>query len=89
MLGYYKNEKATREMIDEKGWMHTGDLGIIDKDGNIFIKGRSKSMILGPSGKNIYPEEIEAIINNKNYVVESVVVLKITNLLPWYILILK
>ncbi|HEX2922219.1 MAG TPA: AMP-binding protein [Bacteroidales bacterium] len=74
MAGYYKNEKATREMIDDKGWMHTGDLGIIDKDGNIFIKGRSKSMILGPSGKNIYPEEIEAIINNKDYVVESVVI---------------
>lgn len=74
MLGYYKNEKATREMIDDKGWMHTGDLGIIDKEGNIFIRGRSKSMILGPSGKNIYPEEIEAIINNKNYIVESVVI---------------
>jgi long-chain acyl-CoA synthetase len=74
MKGYYKNEKATREMIDENGWMHTGDLGIIDKDGNIFIKGRSKSMILGPSGKNIYPEEIEAFINNKDYIVESVVI---------------
>jgi long-chain acyl-CoA synthetase len=54
--------------------MHTGDLGIIDKDGNIFIKGRSKSMILGPSGQNIYPEEIEAVINNKDYIVESVVI---------------
>lgn len=74
MLGYYKNEKATREMIDDKGWLHTGDLGIIDSEGNIYIKGRSKSMLLGPSGKNIYPEEIEAVINNKNYVVESVVV---------------
>jgi long-chain acyl-CoA synthetase len=74
MTGYYKNEKATREMIDEIGWMHTGDLGIIDKEGNIFIKGRSKSMILGPSGKNIYPEEIEAFINNKDYIVESVVI---------------
>jgi long-chain acyl-CoA synthetase len=74
MKGYYKNEKATREMIDENGWMHTGDLGIIDNEGNIFIKGRSKSMILGPSGKNIYPEEIEAFINNKNYIVESVVI---------------
>jgi long-chain acyl-CoA synthetase len=74
MTGYYKNEKATLEMIDNNGWMHTGDLGIIDKDGNIFIKGRSKSMILGPSGKNIYPEEIEAVINNKEYVVESVVI---------------
>jgi long-chain acyl-CoA synthetase len=74
MDGYYKNEKATAEMFDSKGWMHTGDLGIIDKEGNIFIKGRSKTMILGPSGKNIYPEEIEAVINNKNYVIESLVV---------------
>ena len=74
MTGYYKNEKATREMIDSKGWMHTGDLGIIDKEGNIFIKGRSKSMILGPSGKNIYPEEIESVLNNKNYITESLVI---------------
>lgn len=74
MLGYYKNEKATREMIDDEGWMHTGDLGLIDKEGNIFIKGRSKSMILGPSGKNIYPEEIESVINNKDYITESVVI---------------
>ena len=74
MLGYYKNEKATKEMIDEDGWMHTGDLGIIDKEGNIFIRGRSKSMILGPSGKNIYPEEIESVINNKTYITESVVI---------------
>jgi long-chain acyl-CoA synthetase len=74
MMGYYKNEKATREMIDDEGWMHTGDLGIIDSEGNIYIKGRSKSMILGPSGKNIYPEEIEAVINNKDYIVESVVI---------------
>jgi len=74
MTGYYKNEKATSEMIDSKGWMHTGDLGIIDKEGNIFIKGRSKSMILGPSGENIYPEEIESVINNKNYIMESLVI---------------
>jgi len=74
MTGYYKNEKATREMIDNKGWMHTGDLGVIDREGNIFIKGRSKSMILGPSGKNIYPEEIESVINNKSYVMESLVI---------------
>ena len=74
MLGYYKNEKATREMIDEKGWMHTGDLGIMDKERNIYIKGRSKSMLLGPSGKNIYPEEIESLINNQDYIVESVVI---------------
>jgi long-chain acyl-CoA synthetase len=74
MMGYYKNEKATREIIDEKGWMHTGDLGIMDKEGNIFIKGRSKSMLLGPSGKNIFPEEIEAVINNMDYIAESVVI---------------
>lgn len=74
MTGYYKNEKATSEIIDEKGWMHTGDLGVIDKEGNIFIKGRSKTMILGPSGKNIYPEEVEAVINNKNYITESLVI---------------
>ena len=74
MTGYYKNEKATREMIDSKGWMHTGDLGVIDSEGNIFIKGRSKSMILGPSGKNIYPEEIESVINNKAYITESLVI---------------
>ncbi|HPA87181.1 MAG TPA: AMP-binding protein [Bacteroidales bacterium] len=74
MLGYYKNEKATREMIDENGWMHTGDLGIMDKEKNIFIKGRSKSMLLGPSGKNIFPEEIEAVINNLDYIAESLVI---------------
>ncbi len=74
MLGYFKNEKATKTIIDEKGWMHTGDLGIMDKDGNIFIRGRSKSMLLGPSGKNIYPEEIEAVINNMDYISESLVI---------------
>lgn len=74
MLGYYKNEKLTEETIDPEGWMYTGDLGIMDKDGNIFIKGRSKSMILGPSGQNIYPEEIEDHLNNMNLVNESVVI---------------
>jgi long-chain acyl-CoA synthetase len=74
MIGYYKNEKATSEVIDKNGWMHTGDLGVIDKEGNLFIKGRSKTMILGPSGKNIYPEEIEAVINNKDYITESLVI---------------
>ena len=74
MLGYYKNEKATKEVIDENGWMYTGDLGVIDKDGYIYIKGRSKDMLLGPSGKNIYPEEIESKINNYKYVIESVVI---------------
>jgi long-chain acyl-CoA synthetase len=74
MLGYYKNEKATKEIIDDAGWMHTGDLGFIDAAGNIFIKGRSKSMILGPSGKNIYPEEIESVFNNQYLVMESLVI---------------
>jgi long-chain acyl-CoA synthetase len=74
MLGYYKNEKATNEVIDKDGWFHTGDLGIIDHEHNIFIRGRCKNMLLGPSGKNIYPEEIESIINNYSYVSESVVI---------------
>lgn len=74
MTGYYKNPEATREIIDDEGWLHTGDLGLIDKDGFIFIKGRCKSLILGSNGKNIYPEEIEAAINNKQYVSESLVV---------------
>ncbi len=74
MLGYYKNEKATKEVIDEDGWMHTGDLGIIDKDGYIYIKGRSKDMLLGASGKNIYPEEIESLINNYKFVTEAIVI---------------
>jgi long-chain acyl-CoA synthetase len=74
MTGYYKNPEATREIIDEEGWLHTGDLGLIDKDGFIYIKGRCKSLILGSNGKNIYPEEIEATINNKEYVSESLVV---------------
>lgn len=74
MLGYYKNEKLTEETIDKDGWMYTGDLGVMDKEGNIFIKGRSKSMILGPSGQNIYPEEIEDHLNNMTLVNESVVI---------------
>lgn len=76
MDGYYKNEEATSQAIDSEGWLHTGDLGVIDKEGNIFIKGRSKSMLLGPSGQNIYPEEIESKINNQHCVVESVVIQK-------------
>lgn len=74
MLGYYKNEKATSDVLDEDGWLHTGDLGVIDKDNFIYIRGRSKSMLLGPSGQNIYPEEIEAKLNNMNYILESVVI---------------
>jgi len=74
MTGYYKNPEATREIIDDAGWLHTGDLGLIDKEGFIYIKGRCKSLILGSNGKNIYPEEIEAVINNKFCVQESLVV---------------
>jgi long-chain acyl-CoA synthetase len=74
MLGYYKNDSATKEMLDPEGWLHTGDLGIIDAEKFIFIRGRSKSMLLGASGQNIYPEEIEAKINNLPFVVESLVV---------------
>jgi long-chain acyl-CoA synthetase len=61
MLGYYKNEKATREVIDEDGWMHTGDLGVIDRDGYIYIKGRSKDMLLGPSGKTSTPRRLSQL----------------------------
>lgn len=74
MLGYYKNDAATKEIIDSDGWLHTGDIGIMDKDGYLFIRGRSKNMILGPSGQNIYPEEIEDRINAATYVAESLVV---------------
>jgi Long-chain acyl-CoA synthetases (AMP-forming) len=74
MLGYYKNEEATAQVIDKDGWLHTGDLGIIDADGNVIIKGRSKNMLLGPSGQNIYPEEIEDMLNNLPYVSESIIV---------------
>ena len=74
MSGYYKNEEATAASFTEDGWMRTGDLGLLDKKGNVFIKGRSKNMILTPNGQNIYPEEVEAVINNQPYVVESVVV---------------
>ena len=74
MIGYYKNPEATANAFTDDGWLKTGDLGIIDAEGNIFIRGRLKNMILGPSGQNIYPEEIEAIVNNQDYVIESVVV---------------
>lgn len=74
MMGYYKNPEATAQAIDSDGWLHTGDLGTVDRDGFIFLRGRSKNMILGPSGQNIYPEEIEARINNLPYIQESLVV---------------
>ena len=74
MSGYFKNEEATNAAFTEDGWMRTGDLGVLDKMGNIFIKGRSKNMILSANGQNIYPEEIEAVVNNQPYVIESVVI---------------
>ena len=74
MSGYFKNEEATAAAFTEDGWMRTGDLGVVDAAGNIFIRGRSKNMILSANGQNIYPEEIEAVINNQDYIVESVVV---------------
>lgn len=72
--GYYKNPEATANAFTEDGWFKTGDMGVMDSDGYLYIKGRSKCMILGPSGQNIYPEELEAIINNVKYVVESLVI---------------
>ena len=74
MLGYYKNEEATASAFTEDGWLKSGDMGVIDHEGFLYIKGRSKSMLLGPNGQNIYPEEIESIINNMPYVVESLVI---------------
>ena len=74
MSGYFKNEEATNAAFTEDGWMRTGDLGVLDRKGNIFIKGRSKNMILSANGQNIYPEEIEAVVNNQPYVIESVVI---------------
>ena len=74
MLGYYKNPEATAEVLDKDGWYHTGDLGTMDRNGNIFIRGRSKNMLLGASGQNIYPEEIEDKLNSMPMVSESVVI---------------
>lgn len=74
MLGYYKNPEATAQVLEADGWLHTGDLGIMDKDGNVTIKGRSKNMLLGPSGQNIYPEEIEEQLNNMPFVAESIII---------------
>ncbi len=74
MLGYYKNDEATHRAIDADGWLHTGDMGVKDREGNIFIRGRIKNMLLSPSGQNVYPEEIEAVVDSQPYVLESVVV---------------
>jgi long-chain acyl-CoA synthetase len=76
MLGYYKNPEATEQIFTEDGWLKTGDMGTMDQDGFLFIKGRSKTMILGPNGQNIYPEEIESSINNMSYVSESLVIME-------------
>ena len=75
MLGYYKNDEATHQMIDKDGWLHTGDMAVIDQEGYIFIKGRCKNMLLTASGQNIYPEEIESRLNNMPYVAESLIIL--------------
>jgi len=74
MSGYFKNPEATAQIIDKDGWLHTGDLGTVDEDGNIFIRGRNKTMILSASGQNVYPEEIEAKLNNLPYIMESLVI---------------
>lgn len=76
MLGYYKNEEATRQVIDTEGWFHTGDMATIDENGNVFIKGRCKNLLLTSSGQNIYPEEIESKLNNMPYVSESLIILQ-------------
>ena len=73
-LGYYKNEEATASSFTDDGWFKTGDMGVLDDDGYLYLRGRSKCMILGPSGQNIYPEELEAVINNFGYVVDSLVI---------------
>ncbi len=75
MRGYYKNEEATHQIIDKDGWLHTGDMAVIDEEGYIFIKGRCKNMLLTASGQNIYPEEIESKLNNLPYVSESLIIL--------------
>jgi len=80
MMGYYKNPEATSQALDKDGWLHSGDMGVIDNEGNLFIRGRIKNMILGPSGQNIYPEEIESIINNLEFVNESIVIDKANKL---------
>lgn len=73
-LGYFKNEEATKEVLTDDGWFRTGDMGVMDAEGSLFIKGRTKCMILGPSGQNIYPEEVETVINSQPYVIDSLVV---------------
>lgn len=74
MTGYYKNPEATREVFTKDGWLRTGDLGTMDDEGNIFIRGRLKTMILSSSGQNIFPEEIEAKLNNLPFILESLII---------------
>ena len=74
MVGYYKNEQATKAVLDADGWFHTGDLGTMDADGYIFLRGRSKNMLLGSNGQNVYPEEIEDKLNSMTMVNESLVI---------------
>ena len=74
MVGYYKNQEATQEVFTQDGWLRTGDLGKLDEKGNLYIRGRSKTMILSSSGQNIFPEEIEARLNNLPFVLESLVI---------------
>jgi long-chain acyl-CoA synthetase len=74
MLGYYKNPEATAEAFTEDGWLRTGDLGTMDNYGNIFLRGRLKTMILGPNGQNIFPEELESVLNNMPFIHESLVI---------------
>ena len=74
MLGYYKNEEATKAVLDEEGWYHTGDLATMSRDGHVFIRGRIKNMLLGANGQNVYPEEIEDKLNSMTMVSESVVI---------------
>jgi len=76
MLGYYKDPDNTMASFTKDGWLRTGDMGTMDKEGFVFIKGRSKTMLLGPSGQNIYPEEIESVLNNMPFVAESLVIEK-------------
>ncbi len=76
MKGYYKNQEATDAVIDEDGWFHTGDLATMSADGHFFVRGRSKNMLLGPNGQNIYPEEIEDKLNSMAMVNESIVLQK-------------
>ena len=89
MMGYYKEPEKTKEVLTEDGWFKTGDLAKMDKDNYLYIEGRLKNMIVGSSGENIYPEEIESVINNFKHVIESVVIEQKGKWLQWFILIMR